>query len=142
MIKNQKLKFPSELRQDLISKDWVVIATGRSKKPKLFKREKRKKIKISKKICPFCNIETQEKPILIYSKGKIISQINKKNFSKIKKSLKGADKIDVTGGMLHKVTEAIKMAGGGIKVDIIGGKKGNLEKCLEGKKVGTQIKNF
>lgn len=74
MIKNQKLKFPSELRQDLISKDWVVIATGRSKKPKLFKREKRKKIKISKKICPFCNIETQEKPILIYSKGKIIKE--------------------------------------------------------------------
>lgn len=69
----QENKFPSELRFDLISKDWVVIATGRAKRLEHFKREKRKEIEISPKECPFCNIETQEKPILIYSQGKKVS---------------------------------------------------------------------
>lgn len=61
-----RVKFPSELRFDLISKDWVVIATGRARRPEMFKREKKNEIKISKKKCPFCNLETQEKPVLIY----------------------------------------------------------------------------
>ena len=65
-----RVKFPSELRFDLVSKDWVIIATGRGKRPERFKEEKRKEIKIPKKICPFCNIETQEKPVLIYSHNK------------------------------------------------------------------------
>jgi len=66
-------KFPSELRFDTISKDWVIIATGRAKRPEAFKIKKRKEIKISKKECPFCNIETQEKPLLIFAEGKEIS---------------------------------------------------------------------
>jgi UDPglucose--hexose-1-phosphate uridylyltransferase len=65
-------KFPSELRFDTISRDWVIIATGRAKRPEAFKLKKRKEIKISKKECPFCNIETQEKPLLIFVKGKEI----------------------------------------------------------------------
>jgi isopentenyl phosphate kinase len=73
------------------------------------------------------------------SKGKVIPEINKENFSKIQKFLKGADKIDVTGGMEHKVKETIEMAKEGIEVFIIGGKKGNLEKCLKGEKIGTRI---
>jgi UDPglucose--hexose-1-phosphate uridylyltransferase len=82
-IKNQK--FPSELRLDLISKDWVVIATGRAKRPEMFKKEKREKIEISKKICPFCNIETQQTPVLIYSKGREIKKWKKipKNWTTI-----------------------------------------------------------
>jgi len=68
-----KKKNPSELRFDLISKDWVIIATGRAKRPEAFKLKKRAKIKISKKKCPFCNIETQKHPLLIFSKGKKIS---------------------------------------------------------------------
>lgn len=71
MIKKIK-KFPSELRLDLISRDWVVIATGRAKRPEMFKTEKRKKKKKIEKSCPFCQIETQETPILIYSDGKKI----------------------------------------------------------------------
>jgi UDPglucose--hexose-1-phosphate uridylyltransferase len=70
MIKKQKQKFPSELRLDLISKDWVVIATGRAKRPEAFKKERKPEIKVAKKDCPFCNIETQEKPVLIFSNGK------------------------------------------------------------------------
>ncbi|MBU1957558.1 galactose-1-phosphate uridylyltransferase, partial [bacterium] len=60
----------SELRYDLISKDWVVIAISKGKKPQGFKFKKMKVEKIAKKDCPFCNIETQRKPTLIYSKGK------------------------------------------------------------------------
>lgn len=68
--KDKKLKFPSELRFDLVSKDWVVIAAGRARRAESFKRRKRTKIRMSKKDCPFCNIETQEKPVLIYYRGK------------------------------------------------------------------------
>jgi len=71
MFKKPRL-FPSELRFDLISKDWVIIATGRAKKLAFFKKEKRTRIKIPKKNCPFCNIETQKKPLLVYSQGKKI----------------------------------------------------------------------
>jgi UDPglucose--hexose-1-phosphate uridylyltransferase len=70
--KTKKIKFPSELRFDLTSKDWVVIATGRAKRPKAFRKEKRIEIKIPKSKCPFCRIKTQKNPVLIYSKGKKI----------------------------------------------------------------------
>ena len=61
-----KKKFPSELRFDLVSKDWVVIATGRAKRPEMFKKKER----AVKKECPFCKIDTQERPVLVYVKGK------------------------------------------------------------------------
>ncbi len=74
-------KFPSELRFALVSRDWVVVATGRAKRPKNFKREKRKKTAVPKKDCFFCNIETQLPPILISRKGKmdIFSPTDHKN---------------------------------------------------------------
>ena len=59
-------KFPSELRQDLVSGNWVIIAKGRAKKSGSFKR-KRIKSDMKEKDCPFCNIETQGSPILIYT---------------------------------------------------------------------------
>ncbi len=68
-----RLKFPSELRYDLISKDWVVIATGRSRRPEMFKKEKRQKDDVPKKLCPFCRISLKEKPVLAYSDGEKIS---------------------------------------------------------------------
>ena len=71
VIKNPKIvKFPSELRMDKVGGDWVVIATGRSRRPETFKREKRVKEKASKKDCPFCNLSKQEKPTLIFNKGR------------------------------------------------------------------------
>jgi len=72
----KKAKFPSELRFDLVSKDWVLIATGRAKKPNLFKKEKTgqgKKEELSEKNCPFCIMNSQEKPTLILNKGKKVS---------------------------------------------------------------------
>jgi len=79
MIKNKKIKkatskvkFPSELRLDLISKDWVIIATGRAKRPEMFKSKTRKEKKIPKRFCPFCHVDTLESPLLVYSRGKKI----------------------------------------------------------------------
>ncbi len=66
-------KFPSELRYDIASKDWVVIATGRAKRPESFKKEKRIRERSAKKDCPFCKIETQKTPVLIVNKGKVMS---------------------------------------------------------------------
>jgi UDPglucose--hexose-1-phosphate uridylyltransferase len=56
----------SELRQDLITGDWVVIATGRAKRPEDFKMEK-KGIIVSTD-CPFCEprVSDQEPDTLIY----------------------------------------------------------------------------
>jgi len=70
MNKEKKIeKFPSELRLDKTSKDWVVIATGRAKRPEMFKKERRKEHKVSKKDCPFCNLSNKESPILAYFNG-------------------------------------------------------------------------
>ena len=68
--KKSNLKFPSELRFDLISKDWVIIATGRARRPETFKKERRKTEEVPKEQCPFCNLKNQEKPVLVFNKGK------------------------------------------------------------------------
>ncbi len=69
-MKNKKpKKFPSELRSGPISHDWVIIATGRGKRPETFKKEKREEFVAPKKTCPFCHIE-KEKAILVFSRGK------------------------------------------------------------------------
>jgi len=67
---------PSELRYDLISKDWVVVATGRAKRPEAFRKEKRQKETLSKTKCPFCNI-SGEKPIVAFNKGEKIDLNNR-----------------------------------------------------------------
>lgn len=69
-----KAKFPSELRSDLISKEWVIIATGRGKRPETFKEEKRRIVIPPKSTCPFCNIEENEDAVLIYAGGRQIPE--------------------------------------------------------------------
>jgi len=75
-MKSKKQKFPSELRYDLTNKDWVIIATGRAKRPETFKKptvhtqEKGLKEKLAQKECPFCNLKKDEKVILAFSSGK------------------------------------------------------------------------
>lgn len=67
---DRRKKAPSELRYDIVSKDWVIIATGRAKRPENFKKERRNKTSVSCKKCPFCNLNKFcEKPVLIYFKG-------------------------------------------------------------------------
>ncbi len=62
---NKKPKFPSELRMDIVSNDWVVIATGRARKPDEFKNKKKEEKEVSEKECPFCQIEKQEPPTFV-----------------------------------------------------------------------------
>jgi isopentenyl phosphate kinase len=76
------------------------------------------------------------------SQGKTIPRITNKNFNQMKSSILGAKGIDVTGGMLHKVEEALIVAKKyKIKTTIINGnKKGNLQKAILGEKLtSTQI---
>ena len=78
-IEKAKFKFPSELRFDLVSKDWVVIATGRARRLETFKKERRKIENVSKKKCPFCNIHTQKPPTHISIQGEKFSLKSKKD---------------------------------------------------------------
>lgn len=43
----------SELRQDIVSGDWVVIATGRGKRPDEFSQQKKRVFRQPKETCPF-----------------------------------------------------------------------------------------
>lgn len=64
MIKRiTKKKFPSELRMDLVSNDWVVIATGRARRPESFTKNQRTKETIPLKDCPFCQKEIIKKAV-------------------------------------------------------------------------------
>ena len=65
MIKNKKeiKNTPSELRMDLVSNDWVVIATGRARRPETFAKHNRIKDAISSDDCFFCKPEILEKSI-------------------------------------------------------------------------------
>ncbi len=47
-------EFPSELRLDLVSNDWVLIAAGRAQRPETFAKHQRIKENIDPKNCPFC----------------------------------------------------------------------------------------
>jgi UDPglucose--hexose-1-phosphate uridylyltransferase len=47
-----------------------LIATGRAKRPTEFTKQKRQKIEVAEKDCPFCNLATQEKPVLEYKNEK------------------------------------------------------------------------
>lgn len=80
----------------------------------------------------------------VYNKdGKTIPVITNKNFNQLKLSITGAKWVDVTGGMLHKVEEALILAKKyGIETEIVNGNMdGNLKKSILEKKVlGTKIK--
>lgn len=68
----------SELRQDLVSGDWILISPGRARKPEEF-LEKRKRLKAPKKGCIFENPEAAGggKPIAVYAKSDIPSATRK-----------------------------------------------------------------
>jgi len=59
----QAMKKESELRYDLLTNDWVIIAPQRRKRPE------------TGKACPFCSIKTQRKPVLIFNKGKKVKDL-------------------------------------------------------------------
>ena len=65
---------PSQLRYDEVSKDWVVVAPGRGKRPEAFKRE-RIHSPITPADCIFCNLANQAAPIMAMVNGKEISGV-------------------------------------------------------------------
>lgn len=74
--------------------------------------------------------------------AEIVKKITPQNFRYVRKHLQGSDATDVTGGMVHKVEKALKLAEAGAEVHIISGMApGRLEKALLGQKVtGTVIR--
>jgi isopentenyl phosphate kinase len=72
---------------------------------------------------------------------KTIAKITPSNFEKAKKAILGASTVDVTGGMLHKVEESLKLAKEtGIETLIINGTRaGELTKAILGEANGTLI---
>lgn len=71
-----------------------------------------------------------------------IPEITRENFESVREMLGGSGSMDVTGGMLHKVEEALALAERGISVQVINGLvPGNLRDALLGKTVkGTVIR--
>lgn len=67
-------KAASELRLDLVSNDWVIVATGRARRPDTFAKLKRAKEEVSPKDCPFCQSEILKKAVLKH--GNVISMPN------------------------------------------------------------------
>ncbi len=74
-------------------------------------------------------------------KAEMIREITKENYPIVRNFLAGSHGVDVTGGMLHKVGEMLKLTDFGISSQIISGeKKGNLEKAILGERTGTLIR--
>ncbi|HUW21174.1 MAG TPA: isopentenyl phosphate kinase [Candidatus Bathyarchaeia archaeon] len=75
-------------------------------------------------------------------KGQTISAILPGQFSRLKRCFGASAGIDVTGGMLHKVETALKLAKSGIKTLIVNGKvPGNLKRAILGQEVKGTIIN-
>ena len=65
-------KFPSELRFDLVSKDWVIIATGRARKPTTFQKNHKLHLESTQKECPFDTLKEQEEATTAFLNGERI----------------------------------------------------------------------
>lgn len=74
-------------------------------------------------------------------KGKTIPEISTKNFNALKTAIIGSRGIDVTGGMLHKVEEALILAKRyKTRTTIINGeRRGNLKKAILGKETTSTL---
>ncbi|OGZ33050.1 MAG: hypothetical protein A2V69_03855 [Candidatus Portnoybacteria bacterium RBG_13_40_8] len=61
----------SELRQDLVSGDWMIVATGRAKRPDLFIKREKEKFEQPISECPFEDpqVTGHGEPLLIYYKN-------------------------------------------------------------------------
>ena len=71
---------------------------------------------------------------------KTLPTITPSSFSKLKKFITGSGHTDVTGGMIHKVTESIALARRGIQTLIISGhRKGELKRAILGQPTSGTI---
>lgn len=73
--------------------------------------------------------------------AKLIPEITEENFEEVKKWLSGSANVDVTGGMLGKVTEILEVAKLGIESQIVNALViGNIKRALQGEIIGTIIR--
>ena len=72
---------------------------------------------------------------------RMITEINSKNYEKVRRYLAGSEGIDVTGGMLHKIDEMFELAKLGFESEIINAtKRDYLKRALLGERgLGTRI---
>ncbi len=76
--KKEVEKNKSELRHDPSSDDWVVIASGRAKRPEMFKKEEKKAEKGDVgDSCPFCVFDNVKDAITAFENGKEVGEITK-----------------------------------------------------------------
>jgi UDPglucose--hexose-1-phosphate uridylyltransferase len=76
--KKEEEQAPSELRYDPTSDDWVVIASGRAKRPELFKKEEREVRKgDAGEGCPFCIFDNVKNAVTSFENGQEVDQITK-----------------------------------------------------------------
>ncbi|MDO8504691.1 MAG: HIT domain-containing protein [Candidatus Liptonbacteria bacterium] len=60
----------SELRQNLVSGDWIISATGRAKRPKDLVKKKKPRVRVPKTVCPFEDLEKSGNlPIELFPPG-------------------------------------------------------------------------
>ncbi len=78
----ERKDFPSELRYDVSSGDWVVIASGRAKRPEMFKKEERIKEETSEKDCPFCDFDNLKNAVVSFENGEKVDELTE-NWSAI-----------------------------------------------------------
>ena len=81
-MSEEKKETPSELRYDISSGDWVVIASGRAKRPEMFKKEERAKEKTSEKECPFCDFDNISNAKVSFENGDQVEKLTE-NWSAI-----------------------------------------------------------
>lgn len=73
---------------------------------------------------------------------KTIPVITPKTFEEVKSSIGGSAGVDVTGGMMHKVTEALELVEQGIETFIVNGEKEReLGRAVRGEKTGGTVLN-
>ena len=77
------------------------------------------------------------------SEGRTISVISHENIKEVERFISDSRKVDVTGGMIHKVKESLVMAKRGFETIIINGNIPNelVQAILKGKHHGTHIRN-
>ena len=69
---NANKKYVSEIRRDAVSGDWIVVASGRGKRPHAKVGKRTKQVRQPKGTCPFENPQKSGNPdpVLTYYKNK------------------------------------------------------------------------
>lgn len=132
ILKSLKLRFVPLVYGDVvfdIEKGFVIHST--EKTLSILARELRNSYKIEK------IVECGDTDGVYDSKGKTIPEINPKNFKEVEKWITGSKSTDVTGGMIHKVKESLRLAKE-TKIPTVlinGNRKGSLKKAIKGQSI-------